>query len=128
MTGNAANEEKRLIKLFENKGIDPDKLAIAADLIKDIAFMTVKTIDLKAEIDENGIIERYQNGNNQFGLKKSPAVDVYLNMTKQKSALIKQLIDLLPDDIPIEEDDGFEAATKARKNKNELYHSILQSN
>lgn len=89
-------EQKRIVKFLKQKQIDDDKLNIAMDIIKDVAFMTIKTIELKKEVDEYGMVEEYQNGANQFGRKKSASFDAYLNMTKQKSALIKQLTDLLP--------------------------------
>lgn len=112
-------EEKRIIKFLKNKFIDNDKLNIAMDLIKDIAYMTVKTTGLKEEIDTNGIIEEYKNGDNQYGRKKSAAVDVYLNMTKQKSALIKQLTDLLPVETAVETvKDEFDDFLNVRKIKN----------
>ena len=112
-------EEKRIIKFLKNKSIDNDKLNIAMDLIKDIAYMTVKTTGLKEEIDTNGIIEEYKNGDNQYGRKKSAAVDVYLNMTKQKSTLIKQLTDLLPVETAVETvKDEFDDFLNVRKIKN----------
>lgn len=118
-------EETRLLKLLKNKGIDPDKLKIAADLVKDTAYMTVKTALLKKEIDENGITEVYQNGENQYGKKKSAAFDAYLNMTKQKSALIKQLTDLLPSERTVETSDEFDEFTKFRKRKNRPDNALL---
>ena len=58
-------EEKRIIKYLKNKAIDEDKLNIALDLVKDIAYMTVKTADLKKDVDAYGMVEEYQNGANQ---------------------------------------------------------------
>lgn len=118
-------EEKRLITFLKNKAIDNDKLNIALDLVKDIAFMTVKTDELKKDIETYGMVETYQNGANQSGRKKSASFEVYLNMTKQKSALIKQLTDLLPTDenyipaSPEEQKDDFDNFLKERKKKNE---------
>lgn len=90
-------EEKRLTSFLRAKRMDEDKLNIALDIIKDVAYMTVKTVQLKQEIEEQGMVETYQNGANQFGRKKSAAFDAYIQLTKQKSALIKQLTDLLPE-------------------------------
>lgn len=91
------SEEKRLTTFLRAKKMDEDKLNIAIDIIKDVAYMTVKTVQLKQEIEEQGMVETYQNGANQFGRKKSAAFDAYIQLTKQKSALIKQLTDLLPE-------------------------------
>ena len=51
------SEEKRLITYLKNKAIDEDKLNIALDLIKDIAYMTVKTAELRKDVDTYGIVE-----------------------------------------------------------------------
>lgn len=118
-------EEKRIIKYLKNKAIDEDKLNIALDLVKDIAYMTVKTAELKKDVDTYGMVEEYQNGANQRGRKKSAAFEAYLNMTKQKSALIKQLTDLLPVDetynpsSPADNKDEFDEFLKVRSRKNE---------
>ena len=117
-------ETERLISFLRNKQIDEDKLNIALDLIKDIAFMTIKTCELKSEVELYGMTEEYQNGQFQKGRKKSASLEAYLNMTKQKSALIKQLTDLLPDDTNLitPKEDDFDIFLKERNNKNELYH------
>lgn len=101
-------EENRILKYLKNKAMDDDKLNIALDLVKDIAFMTVKTAELKKEIELYGMTEEYQNGATQKGRKKSACFEAYLNMTKQKSSLIKQLTDLLPIDsyIPTDPNEG----------------------
>lgn len=91
------SEENRLTTFLRAKKMDEDKLNIALDIIKDVAYMTIKTAQLKQEIEEQGMVETYQNGANQFGRKKSAAFDAYIQLTKQKSALIKQLTDLLPE-------------------------------
>lgn len=90
-------EEKRLTSFLRAKRMDEDKLNIALDIIKDVAYMTIKTAQLKEEVESQGMVETYQNGANQCGRKKSAAFEAYMLMAKQKSALIKQLTDLLPE-------------------------------
>lgn len=127
-------EVKRLSNLLRNKGIDDDKLKIANELINDIAFLTVESIELKEQVQTFGTTEEYQNGANQRGRKKSAAFEAYLNLIKQKSALIKQLTDLLPvTEEPVaiptdKEDDDFEKLLKVRKYKNEPDNAVLQQN
>lgn len=114
------NEEKRLTSFLRAKKIDEDKLNIAIDIIKDVAYMTVKTEQLKAEVEEQGMTEIYQNGANQYGRKKSAAFDAYIQLTKQKSALIKQLTDLLPEQDFLavsNEDDEFDKFVELRSKK-----------
>ena len=76
------------------------------------------------------MVEEYQNGANQKGSKKSACFEAYLNMTKQKSALIKQLTDLLPDEglynpaTPAETEDDFDKFLSLRSKKNESNNRI----
>src|SRR5687768_4873187 len=66
-------------------------------LIKNAAFMTVTLEDLQESINANGIVSEYKNGENQFGSKKSPEVEVYNAMIKNHMAIMKQLTDLIPE-------------------------------
>ena len=58
--------------------------------------MVVTLKDLKQTINRVGSISKYQNGENQWGTKKSPEVEIYNTMIKNHMAIIKQLSDLLP--------------------------------
>jgi hypothetical protein len=48
-------------------------------------------------MNANGVISEYQNGENQWGTKKSPEVEIYNTMIKNHMAIMKQLVDLLPE-------------------------------
>lgn len=87
-------EIKRLAPL-ENL-FDEDHKLIAGCLINDIAFMTVTMDEAKSIIAASGIIEEYQNGENQKGYKKSSAVETYDKMANSRLRCIKQLCDMLP--------------------------------
>ena len=90
------SEITRLNKLF--KDIEPNKLKTAKKLIENAAFMAITLDDLQTAMDKpGGIISKYQNGENQWGTKKSPEVDVYNTMIKNYASIIKQLIDLAPE-------------------------------
>ena len=67
--------------------------------------MIVTLEDLQTEINQNGVTEKYQNGANQFGVKRSAAVDVYNTMIKNFSHVTRQLTDLLPKGSMDEQDD-----------------------
>lgn len=88
-------EIKRLKKIFEN--LTQDAAAVAEKLIENAAFMAVSLNDLQRLINEKGYTEEYQNGENQFGTKKSSEVDIYNTMIKNFNTTMKQLIDMLPD-------------------------------
>lgn len=105
-------EMTRLNRLI--KELDDKKKRAVVSLIKNAAFMTVTLEDLQEEINENGVTEKYQNGANQFGIKKSSAVEVYNAMIKNYMQVMKQLTDLLPKDVTREEDDGFDNFVNSR--------------
>lgn len=65
-------------------------------LIENTAFMSITLEDLQKSINENGVISEYKNGENQYGTKKSPEVEVYNTMIKNHMSAIKQLTDLIP--------------------------------
>jgi hypothetical protein len=88
-------EIKRIKKLL--KAIDRDTLATMQSLIKNAAFMSVTLDDLQDAMNQNGVISEYQNGENQWGTKKSPEVEIYNTMIKNHITIMKQLVDLLPE-------------------------------
>ena len=88
-------EMKRIKRLL--KAIDKETLATMQSLIKNAAFMSVTLDDLQDAMNKNGVISEYQNGENQWGTKKSPEVEIYNTMIKNHMAIMKQLIDLLPE-------------------------------
>lgn len=53
--------------------------------------------ELQRIINEQGFSSEYQNGENQFGTKKTPEVDVYNTMIKNFNTTMKQLYDILPE-------------------------------
>lgn len=100
-------EKKRLSRLFTK--IDTKTKKAVQSLIENAAFMAVTLADLQQTINEIGCVSKYQNGENQWGTKKSPEVEVYNSMIKNYSSVIKQLTDLIPKEPQSKtEDDGFE--------------------
>ena len=70
--------------------------------------MSITLAELQEKINKEGCISTYKNGENQFGTKKSPEVEVYNAMIRNHSAIMKQLTDLLPKSVPKSNDDGFD--------------------
>ncbi len=91
-----SREENRLNDIFRD--LEPGKLKTADTLIKRAAFITVSLEDLEAELWEKGWTEEYQNGQNQSGIKRSAAADTHIALTKNLSAIMKQLLELVPPD------------------------------
>lgn len=87
-------EIKRLVSIF--KTVDGNKLKIAKSLIENVAFMTITLEDLQKTINKDGAVSEYKNGENQFGTKKSPEIEIYNTMIKNHSSIIKQLTELAP--------------------------------
>lgn len=90
-------EEKRLAEIFEN--IETNRLKLVESLIKDAAFLKITLEETREIINRDGVIEEYQNGANQRGVKKSSAVEVYDKMVNTYSKIIKQMCDLLPEKV-----------------------------
>jgi hypothetical protein len=87
-------EVTRLNRVF--RGLDKDRKVLADKVIRQAAFMAVTLEDLQDHINEHGTVSEYQNGENQWGTKKSPEVEIYNTMIGKYGAAIKQLCDLLP--------------------------------
>jgi hypothetical protein len=85
--------------------IPKDKANSVESLLRNAAFMSITLDDLQDKINEIGVVSEYQNGQNQWGTKKSPEVEVYNAMIKNYMGVIKQLTDLIPNDKPIEKDE-----------------------
>lgn len=120
-TSNYTKEEKdklikkelsRLKRIF--KDLEKDKMDTASSLIRNAAFMTITLTDLQETINREGATSFYQNGETQWGTKKSPEVEIYNTMIKNHMAIIKQLTDLLPKSAVKLDDDGFDGFVSGR--------------
>ena len=78
------------------KDLEPNKLKTCAALIDRAAFLTISLEDLEAELNENGWTETYTNGRNQEGIKKAAAAEAHISLTKNLTAIMKQLLELVP--------------------------------
>jgi hypothetical protein len=100
-------EIKKLSKLLSKLDVRTKKAV--QSLIENAAFMSVTLADLQKTINsENGLVTKYQNGENQWGTKKSPEIEIYNAMIKNHMTVIKQLTDLLPKQDKVLVDDGFD--------------------
>ena len=105
-------EIKRLTKMF--KKMHKDTKSVVKNLIVNAGFMAITLEDLQNHITTNGVTDKYQNGENQWGTKKSPEVEIYNTMVKNHTQIMKQLADLLPKQVPEEKDDGFDGFINGR--------------
>lgn len=109
------NKEMAKLKQTFSKMDVKTKKAVHS-LVVNAAFMIVTLEDLQEDINLNGVTEEYQNGKDQFGIKKSAAVEVYNTMIKNHLAVMKQLTDLIAKNQENEDsrkdDDGFDSFVK----------------
>ena len=91
-----SKELNKLKKIF--KDIEPGKRQTVEKLISNAAFMAESLDELQEIIREKGFIEEYHNGANQSGVKKCSEVEIYNTMIKNYLSVVKQLVDLLPND------------------------------
>ena len=100
-------EIRALTRLF--KDLPTDGKTLSRSLIENAAFMSVSLDELQLQINEKGYISEYQNGENQWGTKKSPEVEIYNTLVKNHMAILKQLFDWLAKSKPDSYDkDGFD--------------------
>src|SRR5690606_1468846 len=104
-------EIERLYEIF--KDLPEDKKRVAKDLIERVAFMTVTLRILEDEIKRKGPIYNFVQGKQKMRIE-SPAQKSYNTMINRYTAAYKELFNLLPKDIPKEEDDGFAAFVMER--------------
>ena len=78
----------------------PERQDLCLQLVLNAVFMEEQLSKLQDEIRANGVVSEYKNGENQYGTRKSPEVDVYNAMIKNYTSVIKQLGDLLPEAPP----------------------------
>lgn len=107
-TETLSKEINRIKKLLAKKSVDEKVLKLNQELIYQTAFMGLQLKKLANEIEINGVVEEYKNGENQFGKKKSTSADVYGTMIKSYMTAQKQLNDLIPKDDNRIENDGFD--------------------
>lgn len=75
--------------------IPDDKQPIAEKLINELMFMTKILDTLKKTIEENGPVENFKQGSQEY-LRESPALKGYNTTIQRYSLLYKQLEGLLP--------------------------------
>ena len=103
-------EQQRLEAIFEK--METNKRKTVEKLIENAAFMAVTLEETRQIVARDGVVEAYQNGENQKGVKKSAAVEVYDKMMNTYSKVIKQLCDLIPAQMIPNKDEGKDSPEK----------------
>ena len=96
-------DTKKVYDKYKKLFSECDKLKLSAndDLLVNIAFMIVTLRKLQNEINEKGVIERFEQGKQNF-LRESPALKSYNATLKNFNSSMKVLNELIPNkkDIP----------------------------
>lgn len=87
-------ELKRISVWFSD--MDENERAVIDPIMQNSAFMKVTLDDLQEIINREGVIDHYQNGANQYGLKPSATLQSYNSLVKNYAAVNKTLFSLLP--------------------------------
>ena len=88
-------EFKRIFAYFATMA--ENQRAIITPLVQNAAFMKVALEDLQTEINENGVTEEYKNGENQYGVKQSAALQSYTALIAKYHGVIDKLLQRLPE-------------------------------
>ena len=78
------------------QAVDPETLKLYINLIDDAASYACAIYECNLLYMRDGISEYYQNGENQWGVKKSVAAELRVKYTATYQKLIAQLAGLLP--------------------------------
>lgn len=89
-------KEIRRIKKFYAE-LPKNKQEIVIPLIENAAFMRITLEDLQQVINENGAVEEYKNGKDQWGTKISSEAQAYNSIIKNYEKINSRLSDMLPD-------------------------------
>lgn len=83
--------------------LDNDKKVLCNSLLNELLFMQDTLEGLKKQIDTNGVITKMCQGKYDID-RANPALNQYNTLVKNYSSCIKQLNDLLPNDVSTYDD------------------------
>ncbi len=107
-----STEKEALETLY--KDVPENKKKLAEKLIDRASFLIVSLAELEEFINNNGYVEFYQNGTEQWGTKKSPQAELYTYWSKMLPATIDALAKLMPDSAKLP-DDSINAFIKGKQ-------------
>ena len=105
-------EMNRLKKLY--KDFDKNKAKVLEGLISQAAFMKNTLDELRDDLLQNGTTEWFEQGEQCFK-RERPEYKVYSTFIQRYSIVMKQLIDLLPEEVKKEEEDELMSFVKKGK-------------
>ena len=73
---------------------------LLSDQIRECAYLKVTLRDIKASIDEHGVMYYYTNKAKETNLTKNPLLSEYKNMVKEYNLMLKLLQEAIKDYLP----------------------------
>ena len=95
-------EINRVKKLY--KDFPKDKVKALDGLIQEAAFMKISLEEMREDLLVNGLTEIFEQGSQKFD-RERPQFKIYTTFMQRYSGVMKQLIDLLPEEKKKEETD-----------------------
>lgn len=90
-------EKRRLNRIFAT--IEETKKDIVVGLIERAAFMRIQLEDLENDLNEHGWTERFKQAERCAEFERArPAGQSYISLNGNYQKIIKQLIDIMPED------------------------------
>ena len=87
-------EVRRLTGIY--KGLPPKQFALAQGLIAEAARLRVRCNSLWNDLQENGEVELFSQGDQEPYERERPASRIYTAANKSYQSIIKQLNDMIP--------------------------------
>lgn len=106
-------EKRRLQGLYRD--IPPKKKTAIDGLINRAAYMRATLEDYEKDLDAGGYVEQFtQSKKTEPYERERPVARLYNTMNKNYQSIIRQLTDLIPEEPPKQQDDGFDAFVRER--------------
>lgn len=90
------NETKRLKKLLEDAGTDPDTIKALDTVIENTAWMKEKLDETREKIAGTSVAIPYDNGGGQQGIRENPLYKGYESLFKAYMTGMRVILDALP--------------------------------
>jgi len=88
--------KKELTDVFMSNLTDKTRRLLVKELIEQYAWVSVSMKELSEKINGRDYIEKYQNSETQWGVRKSAYVETYNELAKTLVKVNKELVSTLP--------------------------------
>ena len=97
------------------KLVSDDKLKANDGLMHRAAYLRISIEDMERDLDDNGFVEMFSQSESQIPYERErPTARLFNSLTKNYQTAMTQLNRILPDEVQVEADDGFDNFVKAR--------------